>query len=307
MSIPGATYLVTRTTVMSLFLLTPSRAVNQIMEYCIAWAAHGRGVLIHAVSIESNHFHMIVTDTEGKLSEFMQELNRTAARCLVQHYGERFPSRRLDTVWTNARSFSATLLLTPNAMLDKLVYTLTNPVKDGLVRDYRKWPGFNTRPGDWLRGKRTVRRPSYYFKNTPDTLTYDIAPPAALCESLDLAVQTVELHIRQAQDQAAVNLAAQGRGVLGARAVLATQPFDAPTTQRPSGNLNPHLASGGDHDALSTAKQALKQFRQAYRTAWETFKRTAQAVFPGGTLLMRQRFGQRCEPRDARWCMRASA
>jgi hypothetical protein len=67
MSVPRATYLVTRTTVMSLFLLVPSAVVNQIMEYCIAFAAQGRGILIHAVSVESNHFHMVVTDTEGRL------------------------------------------------------------------------------------------------------------------------------------------------------------------------------------------------------------------------------------------------
>jgi REP element-mobilizing transposase RayT len=106
MSIPGATYLVTRTTVMSLFLLTPSETVNQIMKYCMAWAARGRGILIHAVSVESNHFHMVVTDTQGRLSDFMQELNRSAARCLLAYYRERFPKRRLESVWSTAQPFS---------------------------------------------------------------------------------------------------------------------------------------------------------------------------------------------------------
>jgi len=86
MSVPGGTYLVTRSTVMSLFLLAPGPVVNQIMEYCIAWAAAGRGILIHAVSVQSNHYHLVVTDLEGKLSEFVQELNRSAARCLLAYY-----------------------------------------------------------------------------------------------------------------------------------------------------------------------------------------------------------------------------
>jgi putative transposase len=303
MAIPGATYLVTRTTVMSLFLLTPSKTVNQIMEYCIAWAARGRGILIHAVSVESNHFHMVVTDTEGRLSDFMQELNRSAARCLLAYYRERFPKRRLETIWSNAQPFSATLLLTPDAVLDKIVYTLTNPVKDGLVRDFRKWPGYNTRPNDWRGSPRTVERPTFYFKNTPEILTYQVCAPSQLDGSVEIAIATVELHIRNAQQQAAVELAAQRRSAVGTAAILATDPFGAPMSPRPTGKLNPTLASGGDHEALSIAKQAIKLFRLAYRAAWEDFKAGAKALFPGGTLLMRTRFGQPCQPLDACWCV----
>ena len=303
MSIPGATYLVTRTTAMSLYLLTPSKTVNEIMEYCVAWAARGRGILIHAVSVESNHFHLVVTDPQGRLSDFMQELNRSAARCLLEHYRSRFPDKRLDAVWTHAQSFSATLLLTPNAVLDKIVYTLTNPVKDGLVRDYRKWPGFNTRPSDWRRDSRTAQRPTVYFKNTPEQICYSITAPSQLGESTEHAIATVELHIRMAQQQAAVEIAAQGRSVRGVNAVVATSPLDAPKTPRPIGTLNPTLAAGGDHDALSQAKVALKTFRIAYRAAWEEFKARAAAVFPGGTLLMRTRFAQACTALDACWCV----
>lgn len=305
MSIPGATYLVTRTTAMSLFLLTPSATVNQIMEYCIAWAARGRGILIHAVSVESNHFHLVITDPDGRLSDFMQELNRSAGRCLCAYYRRRFPNIRIDAVWTSAQSFGATLLITPDAILDKLVYTLTNPVKDGLVRDYRDWPGFNTRPGHWRAPARTARRPRFYFKNTPHELSYQVTAPAQLAGPLEQIIATVELHMREAQAQAAIDLAKQGRSILGAKAVLACNPFSAPTTPRPVGTLNPHLAAGGDRAALTTAKQALKHFRLAYREAWKLFRRTAQAVFPGGTWLMRLRFGQRCDPLDACWCARA--
>lgn len=306
MSVPGATYLITRTTVMSLFLLTPSKIVNQIMEYCLARAARGRGILIHAVSVESNHFHLVVTDTEGRLSDFMQELDRSAARCLLQHYRARFPDKRLDAVWTHAQPFSATLLVTPNAILDAIVYTLTNPVKDGLVRDYRKWPGFNTRPSDWRRGARTARRPSVYFKRTEAEISYCVTAPPKLGASIEQAIATTELHIRSAQQQAAIELAARRRSVLGVNGIVATNPLDAPKTPRPAGKLNPSLAAGGDRAALSAAKMAVKLFRMAYRAAWEQFKERASAVFPGGTLLMRTRFGQACTELDASWCVRAT-
>jgi len=306
MSIPAATYLVTRSTVMSLFLLAPSPAVNQIMEYCIAWAACGRGILIHAVSVESNHFHTVVTDPERRISGFMQELNRCAARCLLEHYRSRFPKRRLDAMWSPAQSFSATLLISPDAVLDKLVYTLTNPVKDGLVRDYRKWPGFNTRPGDWRDGARCVQRPKEYFKNTPETLEYQICAPPQLADSVEQAIATVQHHIHDRQHELAAQLAQQRRSVVGVRGVLATKPLDAPTTPRPLGNLNPALAGGGDAQALSKAKVALKTFRRAYREAWQAFKAGLSVVFPGGTLLMRTRFGQPCAPLDISWCVTAT-
>jgi hypothetical protein len=135
---------------------------------------------MHAVSVESNHFHIDLTDTLGNLSDFVQELDRCVARCLLAYYRARFPQRRFDALWSPSQSFNATLLVTPNAVVDKIVYTLTNPVKDGLVRDYRKWPGFNTRPSDWRGRVRRVRRPDYYFKNTPEEVEYRIIAPSQL-------------------------------------------------------------------------------------------------------------------------------
>jgi hypothetical protein len=248
---------------------------------------------------------MVLTDTEGRLSDFMQELNRCIARCLILLYREQFPSRRLDAIWTSAESFVATILVTPEAVLDALVYTYTNPVKDGLVRDYRDWPGFNTRPSQWRPVSRSVRRPRFYFKNTPARLEYTLTAPTQL-GPVEQAIATVELHIRQEQAQIATNLAAEGRGVLGAKAVCAVDPFDSPSTQRPVGKLKPQLAAGGDHAALSMAKQALKMFQLAYREAWKSFKAHASATFPGGTWLMRLRYGQRCTPLDACWCVLAT-
>ncbi|MBN1654965.1 MAG: hypothetical protein JXA30_14445 [Deltaproteobacteria bacterium] len=135
MVIPGGTYLVTRSTVMSVFLLTPNETVNQIVEYCLAWCAKKYGIVFHAVSVECTHVHIELTDVLGRLSDFVQELNRCVARCLLEYYRERFPECRLDALWSPAESFNATLLVNEHAILDKLVYPLTNPVKDGLVCD----------------------------------------------------------------------------------------------------------------------------------------------------------------------------
>ncbi|MDD9932804.1 MAG: hypothetical protein OXT09_04335 [Myxococcales bacterium] len=112
-----------------------------------------------------------MTDLEGRLSEFIQEFQRTAARCLMQYYRAKFPSAHFEGLWSAAGPYTDTLLVNAAAIFDKLTYTFTNPVKDGLVRDYRQWPGFNTRPSHWRQGPRTVARPDFYFKHTPETLT----------------------------------------------------------------------------------------------------------------------------------------
>ena len=116
-------------------------------------------------------------------------------------------------------------------------------------------------------------------------------------------IADVEGHIRREQDQIAANVRAQGRAFAGAKAVLRTSPLDSPNTPRPQGKLTPRLAAGGDAKALIAAATALKLFRIAYRQAWKRFKQLGDAVFPGGTLLMRQRFGVECSPLDAAcWC-----
>jgi REP element-mobilizing transposase RayT len=307
MSVPGGTYHVTRTVVMSLFLLTPNRTVNQVFEYCLAWAAEKYSVLIHSVSVESNHFHIDLTDTEGNLSDFVQELDRCVARCLLAYYRKRFPGRRLDSLWSPSKSFGATLLVNANAVLDKIVYTLTNPVKDGQVADYRKWPGFNTRPSDWRGRVRRVKRPDYFFKRTPETLEYRLVPPAQIDRgNVEALISEVGSHIRQRQAQFAADLAAQGRTFRGVKAILRTNPFDSPSTPRPVGTLSPQVAAGGDRKALGLATKAIRAFRTAYRQAWKLFKQGARAVFPGGTLQMRRRFGVPCDPLDAAcWCQLA--
>jgi len=301
MVVPGGTYHITRTVVMSLFLLTPNETVNQIFEYCLALAANRFSVLVHSVSVESNHFHIDVTDTLGNLSDFVQELDRCVARCLLAYYRARFPERRFDALWSPSQSFNATLLVTPNAVIEKIVYTLTNPVKDGLVHDYRKWPGFNTRPSDWRGRVRRVKRPEYYFKNTPEEIEYQITAPSQLVHGdLEALIADVETAIRERQSRAAMDLALQGRTFKGVKAIMRTNVFDSPSTTRTVGELNPQIAAGGDGEALERASRALQAFRIAYRAAWLLFKRGAKAVvFPGGTLLMHRRYGLPCDPLDA--------
>jgi putative transposase len=86
-------------------------------------AATMHGVLVHAVCVESSHFHAVVSDPRGELSEFMRWLDRHVALCLMAHYRLSHPHRQLEGIWSK-QPFGATLLLTPEAIIDKIVYVM---------------------------------------------------------------------------------------------------------------------------------------------------------------------------------------
>jgi len=230
--------------------------------------------------------------------------------CLIEHYRKAHPGQNLEGIWSK-QPFGATLLLTEAAIVDAIVYTVTNPVKDGLVRDYRKWPGVVSRPGDWLKPVRYARRPELYFDQDNDEhaeVPARVTIPLQFKDRDPVAfVRDVEARIREAERAAATTIAHAGRSFMGDKAVLRQDPFASPTTTRPKYQLNPRVAAGGDKDALKQGIAALRNFREQYREAWHRFRRGLKATFPAGTYLLRRLYGVCCHPLDTPWCCRAPA
>ena len=193
--------------------------------------------------------------------------------------------------------------------MSALVYVATNSVKDGLVPDYRKWPGLCSRPRDWLSNERSVARPTLFFnaKNPEHAqINYQFTIPLQFADRTpEHFARDVEALIRD--KQTAIRATRTGKPFLGVNSVLAVDPFDSPTTQRPRGKRNPTVKAGGDAVAYNLARKAVRTFRDAYRIAWRMFCDGARVVFPAGTLLMRKRYGVECDPDDFDWCCRAPA
>ena len=76
--VPGTTYLVTRRTTRRYFLLTPDkrRILLAFYWYATAVLAAEFGIEIHAVQMLSNHLHEVLTDTRGRLPDFLSQRNR---------------------------------------------------------------------------------------------------------------------------------------------------------------------------------------------------------------------------------------
>lgn len=157
-------------------------------------------MLVHSVMVESNHFHMVITDVRGELSRFMCWLDARTAKCLIAHYEKVYPDEYLAEIWSKDK-YNAVVLPNANAVIQAITYDATNPIKDRLVRDYREWPGLKSRPGDWMQPARFVKRPvglafSDRTKEHREVKVQYVVPPALGDRPIQPAVDDVHAMIR---------------------------------------------------------------------------------------------------------------
>jgi putative transposase len=100
--------------------------------YCLAEAARKYNVLLHAVCTMSNHIHMVVTDPDDHLPEFMRWFNEIVAKAMNASLG------RWENFWAPG-SYSAIRLETAEDIQKWIVYTLTNPARAGIGKS-AEWP-----------------------------------------------------------------------------------------------------------------------------------------------------------------------
>ncbi len=111
----------------------------------------------------SNHYHLLVTDPDARLPECMQLMNGFIARALNASCG-----RWEQCFEAGGASYSAVRLESPETLLDKLIYTLANPVSSGLVRHAHTWPGLCSRPRDLMAEPLVAVRPRQFFRHEDD-------------------------------------------------------------------------------------------------------------------------------------------
>jgi len=232
------------------------------------------------------------------------ELDRCIATCLLEYFGAQYPERYTETIWCD-QSYNDLLLTHHAAVGDKLRYTVLNCVKDRLVDKYKLWPGVLHGPADWLKPPIEVSRPEYFFDQTDEEHVVAtgcfVPPPQFGDRSLPGLVEDFRQQLNARQLELVPQARSAGQGFVGVKKILATDPFDAPNNVRPKGRHKPTVAAGGDREAYKKAVAAVREYRRQYREAWQSFRRGLEAIFPGGTLLMRHRYRQPCEPLDCWW------
>jgi hypothetical protein len=181
-------------------------------------------------------------------------------------------------------------LVDADAVLDKVVYTLANPVSAGLVSHGTQWPGVRLyRPGTQV-----IQRPEGFFLKggpTDETVALTItAPPLGAALDAD-AVSLIErvLHERERAVRAAFR--ASGRRFLGRSGVLAQRWSSSPRTHEPRRGLSPRLACRDKWRRIEAIARN-KDFLSAYAAALESWRAGNRAVvFPAGTFCMARLHG----------------
>ncbi len=289
--LPNRTYLVTRRCLQRQFLLLPSPIVNAVFLYCLAYAAGLFEVKIHAFCVLSNHFHLVLTDTKGILPRFMQWLDGTLARCLNSHYG------RLEYFWAPG-TYNRVELIDPEDILEKMVYTLTNPVAAGLVSEGKDWPGLRSSTLEEGSQKISSKMPGFFFRKEGKLsaiIDFSVTLPESVAQlqsdaSCTLLKDAVLEKEREIRDQ----FRHEGRKFAGRQRILLQKPTDSPAMQETRWNLNPQVA-GKDKWRRKERLQLIKTFLRRYREALEKFKTGIRdVVFPAGTYWLRIHCGVLC-------------
>ena len=288
--LPGGIYLITRRCTQRQFLLRPSPVTNQNVEYCLGLAAEGAGVVLHGVCFMSNHWHGVVSDPEGRVPEFLEIFHRLLAKVQNASLG------RWENLWSSDKT-SLVQLVSESDVLEKLAYTMANPVVAGLVKSPTEWPGvILNRFGD----SREVAMPGVYFDeegDLPEVVTLRIERPAIFPRLSDLELQRelgqqVAKRVKRARD----DMAQRGLAFLGRDAVL-RQSFSAvPKAPAPRRNPSPRVAAKST-PARVDAIRRMVAFVREYRAIWQDWRQgNRAAVFPYGTYALRIYARVACAP-----------
>ena len=294
--VPRRTYMITRRCTQRQFLMRPDQRTNNAFIYCLAVAAQRCGIRILFTTAMSNHHHTGIEDPEGNYPAFLEYFHKLFAKCQNSLRG------RWENFWSSEQT-SVVRLVDPADVMEKMIYVLTNPVKDGLVEKAHHWPGASSLDA-LMRGKRLVAtRPRHFFRDDgpmPETVTLEIARPTGLKEVPDDEFKAmVATRIRAAEEAAASERARTGARVLGRRAVLGQKWSDRPASREPRRKLDPRVAGRSKWSRIEALLRN-RVFREAYAVAREAFcAGDRNVIFPAGTYWLGRFVQAACAPAPA--------
>lgn len=293
--LPGTFYMVGRRTEGRVHLFRPDPQMNQAFMYCLGVALKKTNVSLVAVMLMSNHYHAVVVDHDGRICEMMECLNALLTKVTQVLRG--WSGRVFD-----GSKPSYVELLTPDAVIDKVGYTLANPTAAGLVRFSKEWPGVRTRVGDI--GTRILRyeRPAAFFAEDgimPEEVEISCVMPQELVRAHGEKQARALIADAVARHEAAghVEAALKGWSFKGADRVLKGSPCSRAKTLLDRRRINPRYA--GDREAIAAAVERDAVFAERYAVARERWLAGERdVVWPAGTCAMKRWHRVPCEQPD---------
>lgn len=287
--LPGDIHLVTIRCHQARFFMRPDSELNDVV---LEWLTRAQERFpeqrILAVCVMSNHLHLVIRDDNGALaawaSYFFGNLARGVNR--IRDRSGAFYERR----------YAEEPILDDEALVDRLVYVVANPVKAGLSPTAKEWPGVvliadRGRPRqievrlpdrDAYRAARAqARRRSESPPSRSDffRLATLVVDPASVSEgksaaaALRSAISSREQEIGRYRRQ-------QGLGFLTRSQILAQSWEHAP--ERPARRPRP-LCHASDSKIRDAYRESFDKFVALFRQACERLRRAGLGVsFPEG-------------------------
>ena len=290
--VPHRCYLITRRCSERRYFMRPDKETSNAFIYCLAVSAARFGIGVVGFGTMSNHYHAVVVDPEGCFPHFLQYFHRIFA---VRQNALR---GRWEAFWASHAQPSVVELLRGADLVDKLVYAITNPVKDGLVDRLEHWPGASCLSALVSGKSMRATRPKRYFREKGDLPEFALLELAQspLHESMPHQewAQIVQREVDSVIEVTRAVRIKSGRRVLGAKAILSQHWNDAPASIEPNRTLNPHVACRDKWrriEALQRNRFFLDAYRES-RTDWLKGKKNVE--FPYGVWSMRHYPGVKC-------------
>jgi hypothetical protein len=236
-------------------------------------------------------YHLLVTDPEARVCDFVRDLNSLIARSLNAEIGH------WEHFWDAART-SIVRLVEADDIAEKMVYTLANPVSSGLVDSGRKWPGLRRGPRELLRPARRAQRMGRLFgkrSSSPPAVDFELSKAPGFEDlTTEEYVELIEERVEERERGLREEAREAGREFLGKKAILTQEPHDRPRSREPRRKLDPKVACRNPAKRILALRE-LKGFVKSYREALDEFRSgLREAFFPLGTWSMRVRLAVNC-------------
>jgi hypothetical protein len=260
--------------------MRPDEESNNAFIYCLAVAVERTGVKLYFTTAMGNHHHTGGRDPAGNYPEFLELFHKLFAKCQNALHG------RWENFWASEQA-SVVRLEERSDVLDKMIYALTNPVKDHLVEKAIDWPGVSALQAI-LTGKELVAyRPKHFFRENgkmPAKVTLRFHRPEGYQHLTQeqwaaLVMDRIATEERKAREERH----STGAQVLGVKGVLRQCPTDRPSTQEPRREISPRVAAKNKWKRVEALLRN-KVFQLAYAKARDAFKNgITEVTFPEGT------------------------
>ena len=221
------------------FRLRPCDKTNAIIRYVVAVIRERTGIELLCLVALSNHWHLCVSDPEGRICEFTRDCHSFIARAVNAAHGD------FENLWSTEQTSHLTCA-EPSDMIAKIAYSMANPVEARLVAHGKSWPGVRAA---WPAKPRVVRRPENFFRSEedggiwPETAILEFSrPPGYKDKSDEELAGMIQTAIERREEYFRQKARREGKSFLGRRRVLEQSRYASPKKREPRFQISPRVA-----------------------------------------------------------------